>query len=136
MKFCSLKLHPSVIELERVTKTPCMGRFEIDDVLPTTRIEDIISLLQIKLKTDDIFSLSHDGREILCLHSLSIFGDSSKPVVLEYVRSTSRKSHIGVQTERVSRKKRKPVKSAAVSDFPPLGLSRFKYLRIRNDGVK
>lgn len=136
MEFFSLKLHPSVIELERVAKTPCMGRFEIDDFLPTTRIEDIIALLQIKLETDDIFSLTHDGREILCSQSLPIFGDSSKPVVLEYVRIKSKKSHIGVQTERVSRKKRKAVKSTAVSDFPPVGLSRFKYLRIRSGCVK
>ena len=121
----TIRLHPSVLDSQQPPPAQCLGRFEVT-VTRSTLIEDLIALLRVRLVTNDMFRLSRQGERVNCKDCGSLCGDQ---VVLEYSRVVQRQLDKGVQTKK--NRKRAPRGRERVNTFPPAGVSRFKYLRIR-----
>lgn len=122
----TLRLRPSVEELEQVVETECQGRFEVG-IYASTSIGEVIDVLQIKLKTDASFSFTHNKRHVSSMES--VFSTAFSEAVLEYSRVPSRlKCDKGVQ---INGRKRRRKSYKRQESFPPSGVSRFKYLRVR-----
>jgi hypothetical protein len=109
-----------------VTHLPCHGRFQLE-VSATTQWGEIFQILLLQIGCGVEFFSAPDSSPPLEVDALSAISSHYNEAVLYYQRVTT---CTDTSTETSQRKKKKR-KWECVQNFPPSGVSRFKYLLAR-----